>query len=64
MVLGLIDQARIGNTQLSMNIVQLLEVYYDRLYVAGERDAQAIVESITYEPISIIESISYPIIYV
>jgi predicted nucleic acid-binding protein len=63
MVLGLIEQARIGESQLSMNIVQLLEVYYDRLYVAREHDARAIVESILYEPINIIESIPYPVMY-
>jgi len=63
MVLDLLEQARTGDVRLSMNIVQLLEVYYDRLYVAGESDARAIVESILYEPISIIESIPYPVMY-
>jgi len=46
-----------------MSIVQLLEVYYDRLYISGEYGARVRVESIIDEPINIIESISYPIIY-
>jgi len=46
MVFDLRNRARAGTIRLSMSIVQLLEVYYDRLYVAGEHDARVIVESI------------------
>ena len=62
-VLDLIEQARAGAVRLSMSIVQLLEVYYDRLYISGEYGARDRVESILYEPISIIETISYPVMY-
>jgi len=62
-VLDLIEQARTGDIRLSMSIVQLLEVYYDRLYISGEYGAIIRVESILAEPINIIESISYPVMY-
>ena len=62
-VLDLFEQARIGTIDLSMSIVQLLEVYYDRLYISGEHGARARVESILAEPITIIETITYPIMY-
>ena len=62
-VLDLLEQAQAGTIRLSMSIVQLLEVYYDRIYVAGADDARTVVESILAEPITIIESISYPVMY-
>jgi predicted nucleic acid-binding protein len=62
-VLDLMEQARASAIRLSMSIVQLLEVYYDRLYISGEYGAVSRVESILAEPISIIESISYPVMY-
>jgi predicted nucleic acid-binding protein len=62
-VLGLLEQARTGAIRLSMSIVQLLEVYYDRLYISGEYGAQIRVQSILNEPINIIESISYQVMY-
>jgi len=62
-VLDLLEQARAGTIRLYMSIVQLLEVYYDRLYISGEYGARIRVESILAEPISIIESISYPVMY-
>jgi PIN domain nuclease of toxin-antitoxin system len=62
-VLDLLEQARSGAIRLSMSIVQLLEVYYDRIYISGEQGARIRVESILAEPISIIESISYQIMY-
>jgi len=62
-VLDLLEQARTGAVRLSMSIIQLLEIYYDRLYISGEHGARVRVESILAEPISIIESISYPVMY-
>jgi len=62
-VLDLIEQAGVGAIRLSMSIVQLLEVYYDRIYISGEHGAIIRVESILAEPINIIESISYPVMY-
>ena len=35
-VLDLVEQARKREIRLSLSIVQLLEVYYDCIYVAGE----------------------------
>jgi len=62
-VLDLIKQAKAGNVRLYMNIVQLLEVYYDRIYISGEENARTRIESVLAEPITIIETISYPIMY-
>ena len=62
-VLNLFDQAKNGAVSLYMSIVQMLEVYYDRIYIAGEDDARTIVESIINEPINIIESIPYSTMY-
>ena len=62
-VLNLFEQAKTNTVSLSMSIVQLLEVYYDRIYVAGEADARIIVKSIITEPISIIENIPYTVMY-
>ena len=62
-VIDLLNEAKTGAINLSMNIVQLLEVYYDRLYISGEHEARDRVKAILAEPITIIESISYPIMY-
>jgi len=62
-VLDLLEQAKTGTISLFMSIIQLLEIYYDRVYVAGENAARARVEHILAEPITIIESISYPVMY-
>ena len=62
-VLGLLGQVRTGAVRLSMSIIQLLEVYYDRIYVAGENEARIIIESIFDEPITIIDTISYQAMY-
>ena len=62
-VLDLLERARTDKTRLFMSIVQLLEIYYDQLYIFGEHEARLIVESILAEPITIIETISYPVMY-
>jgi len=62
-VLDLIEQAKAGTVRLYMSIVQLLEVYYDRLYISGEHNARARIESILAEPITVIENIPYPVMY-
>ena len=61
--LDLIEQAKAGSISLFMSIIQLLEVYYNCLYVFGEEDAELVIESIFSEPITIIETISYPVMY-
>jgi len=62
-VLDLLEQAETGNIRLSMSIVQLTEVYYDRIYIAGIDEARAIVESILAGPITIIDTISHLVMY-
>jgi predicted nucleic acid-binding protein len=62
-ILDLLERARSGAIRLSMSIVQLLEVYYDRVYVSGTDAARIRVEAILAEPITIIDSISYPVMY-
>jgi len=46
-----------------MSIVQLLEVFYDRIYIAGIDEARSVVESILAGPIDIINTISYEVMY-
>ena len=62
-VLDLLDKAKAGTVRLSMSIVQLLEVYYDRVYVIGVDAARIRVESLLAEPITIIDAISYSVMY-
>ena len=45
-ILDLLEQARAGTSRLSMSIVQLLEIYYDSIYIGGEGEARTTVESI------------------
>jgi len=62
-VLDLLDQAETGIIRLSMSIVQLTEIFYDRIYVAGIDEAKNIVESILAGPITIIDTISHSVMY-
>jgi predicted nucleic acid-binding protein len=62
-VVDLIKQAQVGDITLSISIVQLLEVYYDRVYVVGPAEAKKRVEAILAEPVHIIENISLPVLY-
>jgi len=41
----------------------LLEVYYDRIYAYGEQKARTRIDSILAEPITIIETIPYSVMY-
>ena len=62
-VRDLLKQAQAREITLSMSIVQLLEVYYDRVYVVGIEEAKKRVASILAEPVHIIENISLPVLY-
>ena len=62
-VIDLLQQARVGNIRLSMSIIQLVEVFYDRIYIVGIDEARSIVESILAGPIDIINTISYQVMY-
>ena len=59
----LLKQARAGSVRLSISMMQLLEVYYDRIRVSGEEAAKIRIDAIRAEPISIIETVSFPIMY-
>ena len=59
----LLDQARINEISLTMNAANLIEVYYDRIRVAGKKQADTIIQNI-YDtfPISFIETLSPDIV--
>ncbi|GHV40283.1 hypothetical protein AGMMS49546_13880 [Spirochaetia bacterium] len=59
----LIAEAGQGDCSLSISIVQLLEIFYDHVYCYGIDEAKKITEAIIAGPVSIIEHISYPIMY-
>ena len=62
-VRGLLDQARNHEVTLTMNAANLIEVYYDRIRVAGKEQADAVIQDI-YEtfPVSIIETLNPAIV--
>jgi predicted nucleic acid-binding protein len=60
---NLLLQAEDGQIALYMHIAQLLEVYYDRLYLMDMAQVKEIIESILAFPITIIDQITYPIFY-
>jgi predicted nucleic acid-binding protein len=62
-VARLIEEAERGDIKLSMSIIQLLEVYYDRIYVVGEEEAKKRADAIIAGPVSIIDPITYPVMY-
>jgi predicted nucleic acid-binding protein len=60
---GLLDQAKNNEITLIMNAANIIEVYYDRIRVAGTEQADAIIQDI-YDtfPISIIETLNPDIV--
>jgi predicted nucleic acid-binding protein len=62
-VARLIEEAERSDIGLSMSIIQLLEVYYDRIYVIGAEAAKERVNAIIAGPVSIIDPITYPVMY-
>jgi predicted nucleic acid-binding protein len=62
-VARLIEEAERGDIRLSMSIIQLLEVYYDRIYVVGAEEAKKRADAIIAGPVSIIDPITYPVMY-
>jgi predicted nucleic acid-binding protein len=63
MVDDLLDKAEKGKISLFMSKVQLLEVYYDRIYTAGIEVAKERVLSILAEPITIVDIINDNVLY-
>jgi predicted nucleic acid-binding protein len=62
-VARLVEKAERGDIGLSMSIIQLLEVYYDRIYAVGVEAAKERVNAIISGPVSIIDPITYPVMY-
>jgi predicted nucleic acid-binding protein len=59
----LFEEAERGSSTLSMSIVQLLEVYYDQIYAFGIDEAKRITEWIIASPVSVIGTITVPVMY-
>jgi predicted nucleic acid-binding protein len=59
----LLNKAEKGETALFMSKVQLLEVYYDRIYVAGVDAAKERVLSILDAPITIVDTMTDNVLY-
>jgi predicted nucleic acid-binding protein len=62
-VARLLEEAGRADTGLFMSIIQLLEVYYDRIYVVGAEAAKERAEAIVAGPVSIVDPITYPVMY-
>ena len=58
----LMKQASAGTDRLFMSSIQVMEVYYDRIYVKGYEFAETVLESIYSSPITVLHDISRDII--
>jgi len=61
-VAGLITRAGVGTDRLFMSGIQVLEVYYDRIYIKGREYAETVLESLYTSPIIILSDVSRDII--
>jgi len=61
-VSNLMKQASAGTDRLFMSCIQIMEVYYDRIYVKGHEFAETVLESIYSSPITVLHDISRNII--
>jgi predicted nucleic acid-binding protein len=57
-VVGLINQAGTGADRVFMSGVQVLEVYYDRIYIKGREYAETVLEGLYTSPIIILHEVS------
>jgi predicted nucleic acid-binding protein len=62
-VRALLKQAHAGAVTISMNVINLLEVYYDRLREEGAEKTDEIMRIISFLPIHIIDHITTPILH-
>jgi predicted nucleic acid-binding protein len=62
-VAGLINHAAAGADRIFMNVVQVLEVYYDRIYIKGREYAETVLESLYASPVIIVNEISREMIH-
>ena len=58
----LLTNAEAGTDRLFMNSIQIMEVYYDRIYIRGHEYAETVLESLYNSPIIILSNISRDII--
>ena len=63
-VAELMALASAGTDRLYMSSIQVMEVYYDRLYIKGAEYAETVLESIYASPITILHDITRDIIKV
>ena len=61
-VAGLMAQAGNGECRLFMSSIQVMEVYYDRVYIKGTKYADTVLESIYAFVITVLSDISCDII--
>jgi len=61
-VAELMSQAGNGECRLFMSSIQVMEVYYDRIYIKGAEYANTVLESIYASPITVLSDISRDII--
>jgi len=61
-VAELITRAGVGTDRLFMSGIQVLEVYYDRIYIKGREYAETVLESLYASPIIILSDVSRDII--
>ena len=61
-VAELMTRANNGNDRLFMSCIQVMEVYYDRIYIKGTEYAEMVLESIYASPIIVLHDISRDII--
>jgi predicted nucleic acid-binding protein len=59
----LFEEAERGDCELYVSIIQLLEVYYDRVRMVGAEAARERAEWIIAGPVSVIDPITYPVMY-
>ncbi|MCL2808600.1 MAG: type II toxin-antitoxin system VapC family toxin [Treponema sp.] len=62
LVTELMIKANDGSDHLFINIIQVMEVYYDRIYIKGTEYADKVLESIYTSPITVLHDISREII--
>ncbi|MCL2600725.1 MAG: PIN domain-containing protein [Treponema sp.] len=58
-VARLLNQAETGADRLFMSSVQVLEVYYDRIYVRGREYADTVLDSLYASPIIVLPRITH-----
>ena len=61
-VAKLVTNASAGTDRLFINVIQVMEVFYDRIYIKGTEYAEMVLESIYNSPLTVLHNISREII--